>query len=348
MFEKLHIRNYRIVKDLKIDQLRRINLIAGSNNSGKTSLLEAIFLLAGSGNAHMAMNFNVVRAENATGARPIRDVFWKPMFSDLDLSKSIEISGCHSSLGQLNLAIASERLQNTEPSLEFANGTAASATLDELSLRFEYSGPTGKLVTSRIFVDGAETKLVQPEFQIPVGAMILLSRTVDGREDAIRLAKLKQQKRDQFVLEALKVVEPKLQSIVDNSASGVPMIWGDVGLSELIPLATLGEGMTRLARLVLAIYSMPEGVVLVDEVENGIHHSVLAEVWVAIDKAAKQFNTQIFATTHSFECVSAAHESLCEDDFRLHRLEAGDDGNRCVTYDPETITAALDFNLEVR
>ena len=43
MLEKLEIRNYRIFRELKIDQLRRINLIAGSNNSGKTSLLEAIF-----------------------------------------------------------------------------------------------------------------------------------------------------------------------------------------------------------------------------------------------------------------------------------------------------------------
>ena len=68
----------------------------------------------------------------------------------------------------------------------------------------------------------------------------------------------------------------------------------------------------------------------------------------AIDTAAKQFNTQVFATTHSRECVRAAHESLGEDDFRLHRLEANEVGNRCVTYDPETIAAALDFNLEVR
>ena len=50
MLERLHIRNYRVFNDLKIDQLSRINLIAGKNNSGKTSLLEAIFLLSGAGN----------------------------------------------------------------------------------------------------------------------------------------------------------------------------------------------------------------------------------------------------------------------------------------------------------
>ena len=126
------------------------------------------------------------------------------------------------------------------------------------------------------------------------------------------------------------------------------MIWGDIGLSELVPIAIMGEGMNRLARLVLGISSAPKGVVLIDEIENGFHHSVLPDVWRAIDTASKQSNTQIIATTHSFECVSAAHKVLDPDDFRLHRLEANDDGNRCVTYDPETIAAALDFNLEVR
>ena len=110
----------------------------------------------------------------------------------------------------------------------------------------------------------------------------------------------------------------------------------------------MGEGMSRLARLVLGISAAPNGVVLIDEVENGIHHSELPKVWRVIDTAARQLSTQIFATTHSLECVRAAHESLAEDDFRLHRLEANDDGNRCVTYDPETIAAALEFNLEIR
>ena len=115
-----------------------------------------------------------------------------------------------------------------------------------------------------------------------------------------------------------------------------------------MPLAIMGEGMSRLARLILVIFDTPDGVVLIDEIENGFHHSVLPEVWRVIDNASKQSNTQVFATTHSRECVRAAHESLGEDDFRLHRLEANDEGNRCVTYDPESIGSAIKFNFEVR
>ena len=120
-------------------------------------------------------------------------------------------------------------------------------------------------------------------------------------------------------------------------------------MSELVPLAMMGEGMTRLARLVLAIATAPNGLVLVDEIETGFHHTVMFDVWRTVDEAAKQFDTQIVATTHSYECVQAAHAALGDGDgFLLHRLEVSEAGNRCVTYQPESIDAAMRHELEVR
>ncbi len=168
------------------------------------------------------------------------------------------------------------------------------------------------------------------------------------KEDAVLLGVLRKRKQGHLLLEALQVIEPRLQSIEDNSSSGTPMIWGDIGLSELVPLPLMGEGMTRVARLVLTITSAPGGVILADEIENGLHHSILPKVWQAVDATAKQFNTQIFATTHSFECVEAAHKALGAEGFLLHRLEANGTENRCVTYEPEEIDVALRHNLEIR
>ena len=125
------------------------------------------------------------------------------------------------------------------------------------------------------------------------------------------------------------------------------MIWGDVGLDELVPLPAMGEGMSRLARIVLGIARSTGGVALVDEIENGFHHAVLPDVWRAIGKAADKFDTQVFATTHSFECVQAADAAL-DDQLAFHRLEAIDSGSRCVTYDRENISAAIKHGLEVR
>ena len=347
MLKRLQIRNFRGFNALKIDQLSGINLIAGKNNSGKTSLLEAIFLLCGAGNPQMAVNANVIRGLESNFVT-MSDPFWKQIFFNLDRGRSIEIKGYHKSRVQSTLKITSERQPTTEIPLDRTDGTSVTNLYDERSLAFQYIGPSRKSVKSHIRLKTQGLEVQQPATHVPFPAAIVLSRIRNIQEDATRLGMLRRQKQGDMLLKALQVVEPRLQSIEDNSSSGIPMIWGDIGLSELVPLSVMGEGMTQIARLVLSIASVPDGVVLVDEVENGIHHSVLPDVWRVIDEAAKQFRTQIFATTHSFECIEAAHQALGSDGFLLHRLEVSDAESHCVTFKPNGISAAIRHGLEVR
>ena len=347
MLKRLQIQNFRGFNALEINQLSGINLIAGKNNSGKTSLLEATFLLVGGGNAQMAVNANIIRVIEPDGV-PVSDPLWKQLFFNLDIEQSIKIEGEHKLHGRFALEIASEQQPTTEITLDSTDGVSATNLFDERSLIFQYSDPSDQKIKSHIRFKGQGLEIQQPATNAPFPAAILLSRIRNPREDAMRLGQLRRQKQGNLLLKALQVIEPKLQSIEDNSSSGTPMIWGDIGLSELVPLPAMGEGMTQIARLVLAMASIPNGVVLVDEVENGIHHSVLPDIWRAIDEAAKQFHTQIFATTHSFECIEAAHQALGPDGFLLHRLEASNAENRCVTFKPNGISAALRHNLEVR
>ena len=111
--------------------------------------------------------------------------------------------------------------------------------------------------------------------------------------------------------------------------------------------------MARLFSLAVAIGNAAGGVVLVDEVENGLHHTVMGNVWTGIAHLTREFNVQLFATTHSEECVRSAHEAFKEYklyDFRLHRLERVKDTDeiQAVTYDQETTDIALTKGLEVR
>jgi AAA15 family ATPase/GTPase len=132
------------------------------------------------------------------------------------------------------------------------------------------------------------------------------------------------------------------------------MLYGDVGLANLIPLPLMGDGMLHLTNFVLQIANAQNGVVLIDEIENGLHYSVMTNVWKAIASAAKEYNTQVFATTHSWECIRYAHEAFSsektyDEDFRLHRLDRQDDGEiTVVTYDQESLGASLEFGMEVR
>ena len=356
MFESIRVRNFRILDDLRIGGLSRINLIAGRNGSGKTSLLEAIFLLAGAGNPQLAANANVIRITRGSEARSDEEIstaeiegLWKVLFSNLDTTRTMEVTCDHALRGRLTLEVALGTRRATSVPLDHVGDGVATNLPDERSLTFRFTDSEGLQAESHISIKGRGLEFeANKSTNAPFNASILLSRSGSVQQDAAFLGGLRRQKRGDVLLEALRVVEPRLESIEDISAGGSPMIWGDIGLSELVPLPVMGEGMTRIARLVLVISSTQGGVVLVDEIENGLHHSILPKVWEAVDKAARQFNAQIFATTHSLECVRAAHEALGPDGFGLHRLEVIDSKSRCVTYDPQSIDSAVLHSMEVR
>ena len=172
-----------------------------------------------------------------------------------------------------------------------------------------------------------------------------------GQEDVTRYSELEVNGEAEGVLEILKSVEPELKRLAVVSAMQAPSIYADVGIGRLIPIQLLGDGMSRVLSLALAIASAPEGTVLVDEIENGIHHSVMEKVWKAIGAFAHEYDVQLFATTHSYECIGAAYrafEADEEDELRLFRIQRNKDGEyKAVKFDRERIGAAIEFNMEV-
>ena len=349
MFKRLRIRNFRGFGDFRIDAPGRINLVTGMNNSGKTTLLEAIFLLSGAASARMAFNPFVIRGwTHGAPPRWVAETYWKPLFSRLDTNRALEISGVHSDVGGMTLTVRWERPSKEEFSRAGINEMPEAGSFARRALKFEYEDPKiGKRES-----EAQETKdkfdVDQKDDYAPVPAAILKPGDGNVNEDAVALGQLKVRKRGGLILDALRVMEPGLAGIEDNSSSGAPMVYVDVGLPELVPLPVMGAGMTHVARIVLAAARVAGGVVLVDEIENGLHHSVLSDVWRVIGKAAADFDVQVFATTHSFECVEAAHAALGADGFRLHRIEARDGGRRCITLSPTAVAGAVRHNMEIR
>lgn len=351
MLEQLRVRHFRGFEDLEVDRLRRINLIAGRNDTGKSTLLEAIFLLGSAANPQQAVNSHVVRSRGVeiTGREAMAETFWMPLFFGLNTDSAIAISGRHSVLGELELKISLDKYVATEVPRDRAGGAPVKAGADERLLTFTYTDPEAGTHTGRAR-ETAETVLFDrtDDDYTAFMAGILKPGRGDIKQDAVNLGRLRKRKSGDLVLKALQVVDSRLQGIEDNASSGAPMIWVDVGLPELLPLPVMGQGLTHVARLMLDATAVQNGVLLVDEIENGLHHAVLPDVWRAVRTAAEQFNVQVFATTHSFECVQAAHDALGPDGFRLHRLEVLDGATRCVTYDDDAIDGAVRHNLEVR
>jgi len=363
MLQSVHIRNFRGLKDLEIKGLGRINLFAGRNNSGKTALLEALSLLAGSGWPNLAFIRPVARgadvlaeAESTLGSQvsavTVRESLWKPMFHGLDLRGRIEVEARHSKLGDLSLIVDFARQKNVEITIGNLGGKSVAQLQDTLG--FVYTSSERGKVTSQAFLDDKSqpqavyTGETDADFNLSFPSAHVSSRGLGHLQDARSLGEVRRRKQGDRVLEALRIVEPRLESIEENSSSGVPMIWGDIGFDELVPLSAMGEGLARAARLFIALIHIQGGIVMVDEIENGFHHSVVPKVWEAIDEMSRNFGVQVFATTHSRECVRAAYKALGEDGIVYHRLHADDDGNRCVTYDPIALSGSFHHNFEIR
>jgi hypothetical protein len=184
----------------------------------------------------------------------------------------------------------------------------------------------------------------------PPGVFLPANIRIAG-DDAERFSRLEAVGRQDELLPVLQLLEPRLRRLAVLVTGGVPIINGDIGIGTLVPMPFMGEGIGRLLSILLALANTPDGTVLVDEIENGLHHSVLNAVWQAIGAAARQYNVQIFATTHSWECIQAAQHAFAAQepyDFRLHRLERINGDVQMITYDQEALGAAVTAEIEVR
>ena len=138
MLERLRVRNFRGFENLGVDRLRRINLVAGRNDTGKSTLLEAIFLLGSAANPRLAVNSYVVRSKGVelAGRESMAETFWKPLFFALNTAGAISICGRHSLIGDLELTIALDRHVTTEVPRDKAGSTLTEARASERLLTF--------------------------------------------------------------------------------------------------------------------------------------------------------------------------------------------------------------------
>ncbi len=161
--------------------------------------------------------------------------------------------------------------------------------------------------------------------------------------------------KDEMLLAWLRFIEPEVLDIRyisdPESGSDVPYlkINGDRGR---IPLASMGDGMTRLFHIGLAMANASGGILLIDEFENGLHWEVQKQLWTALFEAANQFGVQVFATTHSNDCiqafVDAKKDRLISSENYVYRLERRGDDIHAHEFSLQGLEAAIRHGIEVR
>ncbi|MFL5241497.1 MAG: AAA family ATPase [Gemmataceae bacterium] len=347
MFKHLIIKNFRCFAGLHLAHLDRVNLIAGKNNTGKTSLLEALCLHCGPDDSLLPTKIHEFRGigDNVNAYSEL----WNWLFIDKTQSIGIELTsqddkGIYQTLEIQLTTVEKARAKNPNLHGVYASNPRAPC------LMLVYKGP--EAFERRVWVVGGQGEA----WFDPVAAWkvpcVFISSGIPSSQMAVKFfSELDIAKRADELLPALNVLEPRLKRLSTPQIGGQSEIHGDIGLNHLVPIPLMGEGIKRLLSILVSIFHVPGGVVLIDEVENGLHYSVMKDVWKAIALAARQMDVQVFATTHSYECIQAAHEAfLASDnyDLRLFRLDRINDEIQVTNYDAETIGAAVDYYHEVR
>ncbi|MCU0239412.1 MAG: AAA family ATPase [Pyrinomonadaceae bacterium] len=151
---------------------------------------------------------------------------------------------------------------------------------------------------------------------------------------------------------SMKMLLPKLQKVRLLNTNSGRIAYAQVSdVEEPLSLKSFGDGLNRLFGISLTLANCKDGILIIDEIENGFHYSILPDVWKLIFKTAKDLNVQVFATTHSKDCIEAFTQAAIDDEESegmLIRLERKDDEIKALTFDEKELETISRRDIEVR
>lgn len=352
MFTELRIRNFRLFEDLTIKGLRRINLFVGKNNSGKSAAVEAVALVAAS---YVPFQLNLRRGMKVPTDEYAFDSYLRSFFRDLDASKEMEITAKQSTFGIRKCTVAVEQTPNASVMADRPTTESIGKLPSRVALAVRLEEEHGRYLRYQTFLDDERLKLAGQEESTPPPSAFSVAFVPANLEISghvfDRLSELRKDRRTGYIVDVLRKIEPRLRDAPEVLMEhGVPNLFCDIGIGKLVPLGLMGQGLARVLRLVLMMESTGQGnIAVIDEIENGIHHESMFDVWRAISEAAHRYDKQVFVTTHSYECLRSANDAIDDQDLAVHRLEVDDDrANRCVTLGPDAVDGAISNGFEIR
>ena len=343
---------YRGIDGLSLPKLSHANLITGATGVGKTALIEAIWLFMGRYNPRLLWDANVQRSTNpivnpvsALSDKPLilcgtlyrtggkESCEWKATFekeAEITWDTVVVTDSGHKIeqyplVGRLRVWINDEELDSELPYRHYTpKGLVAYKKTDSAVLTFH-----------PCIIEGTRWQL-----EISGEYLKLYSDMVkEGRKDDLMNAV-------NFILPNIKDV----QILTDETGESYLSVIIDKGAQ--LPLKDLGGGVVRLLKLYLDFSAVRNGMMLIDEIENGIHYSVLRDLWDHVRIWTREWNVQFIATTHSAECIEAAMEAFADEpsELAIHKLYTeGESGHvKAATFTGEALEGARNLNLEVR
>lgn len=351
MIKSLFIKNFRGFSSLEVLGLQRVNVITGTNASGKTSLLEAVFLCAGSGALNVALQLRIFRQLSARIELvidiPNYEGLWEDLFYGVDSGKVIEIRGVGDNNDSRSLRIYNEH--RSVQVLPFGNQSVASPFKPQIVSEWRRNDEPPIEVRPKIEARGLVFDNI-PFDHFPV--MMFGPHIADTAEEiAKRYSQLSRSGKSDLVVQALCEEFDFIESLTLEYTSGSPSVFAKLKYQDAkLALGFVSDGVHKLFSLLLGIALSPDGMVLIDQIEDGFYYKRFPAIWRIIYKFAKENNCQLFITSHSSECLKAMLPTIRgnEEDFSLLHVDRIKDIVFVHTVEGRFFEAALDNGLEMR
>lgn len=328
MLTSIQIQNFKGFKDTKIDTLKRVNLVVGGQNVGKTSLLEAVWL--DTSDAPAITDLPYIFRINKSAEHASEDKrFWLSMFPDGQQTHRVELRDSSSTTETAikrpfdwDNFLADKAPQNFMPLIERTRRSNNETELLNADQRGRDVKPQCISVHQSLQADQAEL-----------------------------FAKVTIAEKDELITELLQKIEPRLTRLRTVSSDYELRLYVSLmNHTGMLPLTQLGHGFTRLLNLYSQLLIGKSKLALIDEIENGIHYSALPTVFEGIKDITQTHGVQSIITTHSKECIRAACDAFKDspDDFQVIRLVRKDDNIEAQIIPYDYVEASLEMRGELR
>ncbi len=347
--KNIEIKNFRGIDSLKIDDFSRVNVFLGQNSSGKTTILECLMLLMGMSNADLPQNLNIIRSRTLSG---FSDLIY--MFHNLNYEQKPEIfSNMYDGTKRhLSLDLTYMFDENSQP--ELMSGQIISSetkkVFNTLKMSFDINGK--KYESCSTFNEkGLVLKRKHAEDYLEKSKVVLMSADMTTDYLSSSLVELSISKKRDIVTERLKDFDSRITSLeILNNVAYV----GLEGVSKLMTVSMMGDGLRRFLNIVATSANPSTNIVLIDEIDNGLHYSAYKKLWEAIFALATETNKQVFVTTHSKETLYKLNEMLEEhseyqESLRLYTIaNTPKKGHQAYKYTYEGLSSACENDVELR
>lgn len=331
-FTGLQIHQYRKLKNLSIEKINKINIFAGGNNMGKTSILETFYLLSQLNDINSFLDLEKYRGKFVNE--------FHSRWMDKNFINDIDLEGIFND----NRTTLNIHLEQTEEDIEkssYLSTIVTDATVNGTNLTssihlFANQPPEQRYIKSQILCPAAFTSPYRYNEKLLHAAHKL---AVDNKYfDRVI----------QFINENIDDSIEKIDLVNDEGENRFRVASNKI--EKAVDLTKYGEGLQRVFEIALLLGYCKDGILCIDEIDSALHKSLLLSFTKFIQQIADEFNVQVFLSTHSKECIDAFIENgYSTNDITAFMLKEENNKIICTAFEGKRLETLIEgFNYDIR